>query len=188
MKNKNKRLNGIFLMALAGYSRACAAKSGGIRRMWITETANVTSFSTSGDTYDAVVMNGSAVFYKYEFEQDSAELKEAISFENGSKKVQHDLEVKLDYMLTASRLEIEALADASHCGLIAVVEDMNGQAWVLGYSEAMLKDRPLRMTNADGTTGKALTDLNGDVLKFQSIDTQRARVFTGTVPETIVGP
>jgi hypothetical protein len=171
---------------LAGYVRVCQAKSGGIRKLYLTEKANVLGFTLTGEIYDAVTMNGTAVFYLYEFEQDTAEYKVATAFENGSKKVTHDIEVKLDYLLTASRTEIEAIADASHCGLVAIIEDMNGQAWVVGYSEAMLLDRPLRLLTAEGTTGKGLTDSNGDILKFQSIDTQRARAFTGTVPVTAV--
>jgi len=168
--------------ALAGYVRPCTAKSSGIRKLYLTEKANVTDFTLAGELFTAVTMDGAAVFYEYEFEQDTCSMKETVSFENSCKKVTHDIEVKLDQMTEDTRLEIEALADASHCGLIGFAIDMNGNQWTLGYSDELKKDRPLRMVTATGDTGKALTDASGETLAFQAIDTRKARKYTGTIP------
>jgi hypothetical protein len=128
-------------------------------------------------------MDGLAVFYKYEFEQDSCEFKEDVAItDTMAKMVTHSLEFKLDRMNEDARLEIEALADASPCGLLAIVMDANAQMWVLGYSEKFLKERPLRLKTAAGTTGKKLDDANGETLTLMSTDTSKARQFTGTVP------
>ena len=150
--------------------------------IYLANVGDITSFTLTGSEYSAVTMNGTAVFYKYEFEQDTAEIRENGSFENGSTAITHELELLLPKMETTQRDAIQALFDQSPCGLIAIAKDSNGNQWVLGYSENFLKERPLKINSDATTSGKGLTDLNGSTIVLQSIDNEKARRFTGTVP------
>jgi len=72
--------------------------------------------------------------------------------------------------------------DASPCGLIAIVKDGNGNQWTSGYSEVALLERPMRISSDTSATGKAFTDSNASIVMLSSVDGEKSRVFTGTVP------
>jgi len=171
-------------MPLLGYAPACGSRSGSIKAIWIALAAEVTSFTlaTSEKFYDTVTMESSNVFKKYEFERDTAELKFSDVFENRSFKSTASLEVMLKGLQEDSRDAIEELAANSNCGLIAIVEDANGKKWVIGYTEKHGKTRPLELLTNEGTSGKGLTDANGDVLTLGCDSGEKYRLFTGTVP------
>lgn len=166
----------------SAFSLPCENSTGGIVNIWLTDKANVSSFTLSGSSYNAVTMVSSAVFYKYEFEQDTAEYKETVSRENYSTVVNHELEFYLTKMNTTQRDALQDLIDSSVCGMVAICQDANGNKWVAGYSEEQLLARPLKVQSMEGTTGKAFTDGNGSSVMLASSDTEKARVFTGTVP------
>jgi len=170
-------------MALStGLTLECEARSGGIQAIHFASRDSVDSFNLNGDVYDSAAMSGGGVFYEYEFEQDTGEIRENGSQENGSTAQTHELEFFLPKISTAVRNAIQALIDCSPCGLIAIVTDSNGLKWVVGYSETNLKKRPLKI-NSDATlSGKGFTDLNGSTVIMQSIDSEKMREFTGTIP------
>lgn len=171
-------------MPLLGYNPACASRSGSIKRIWLALASEVTSFAlASGEKfYDTVTMEATAVFKEYKFERDTAELRFSDVFENRSFKSTAALELMLKGLSETSRDSIEELAANSNCGLIGIVEDANGKMWVVGYTEKHGKTRPLEFQTNEGTTGKALTDANGDVLTLGCDSGEKFRVFTGTVP------
>lgn len=166
----------------SAFSLPCSANTGGLVNVWITDKANVSSFTLSGSEYNAVTMVSSAVFYKYEFEQDTGVYRENVSRENYSTIVSHELEFYLTKMATAQRDALQDIIDSSTCGMVAICEDANGSKWVVGYSENQLLARPLKVQSMEGTTGAAFTDGNGSSVILASSDTEKARVFTGTVP------
>lgn len=165
-----------------GFSLPCSNNTGGLVNVWLTDAANVTSFTLTAGAYSAVTMNGPAVFYKFEFEQDTAEYRENVSRENFSTKIDHELEFYLTKMTLASQAAIQSIIDSSTCGVIAICEDANNNKWVVGYSENFLKGRPLKISTVASTTGKAFTDGNGSTVTLMSVDNEAALTFTGTVP------
>lgn len=166
----------------AGYTKVCEARSGGLVEIYFANVDDVTSFTLTTDQYSAVTMEVAKVFYKYEFEQDTAELRENGTRENGSTQYTHELEFLIAKLSTDARKAIQALFDCSPCGLIAIAKDNNGKMWVLGYSESFLKERPLKALTDTTTSGVALTDQNGSTVVMQSIDAHKAIEFTGTIP------
>lgn len=171
-------------MALTGFTRACGLQSGGAKRLWLVEVADLTSFTFSTPSYSTATMVSTKVFKEYAFEPDSFEIKEVTAIENNCMKVTHTIEFYLAKMSATTRLAVEEIALASACGLIAIAEDNNGNKWVLGYSENHLKTRPLTLKSANGTTGKKLTDANGYTLTLENENNENMRLFTGTVPIT----
>lgn len=171
---------GATLAALAGFYRVCGLQSGGGKKIYLTEVANVTSMTATNGVYTAITMNGAAKFYVYEFEPDSFEIKEEVSVENNCMKVMHGIEFFMAKMSSTTRTALEEIALASACGLIAVVEDNNGTKWVLGYSENHLKTRPLTLKSGKGTTGKKLTDANGYTITLENENNEMMRTCTAT--------
>jgi len=166
----------------SAFALPCENNTGGLVNLWLTDKANVSTFTLVGGEYTAATMVSSAVFYKYEFEQDQAEYTNPASRENSSTLVNHNIEFYLTKMSTTQRNAIQALFDSSTCGMVAICEDANNNKWVVGYSENFGTARPLKIASTEGTTGKAFTDGNGTVVNIASSDNELARVFTGTVP------
>jgi len=48
----------------------------------------------------------------------------------------------------------DSLADASPCGILAIVTDGNGESWLVGYNETDGTNRPLRLVG-DGLNSGA---------------------------------
>lgn len=166
----------------AGLTLACEERSGGVKAIYLANQEDVTSFPLAGTAYDSPVMAVGKIFYKFEFEQDTAEIRENVVRENGSTSATHELEFFVPKMSQANRDAIQEIIDQSTCGIIAIVEDANGTSWVLGYSENFTVDRPLKLSDDTATSGKLLTDLNGDTVTLASNDNEKMRTFTGTVP------
>ena len=166
----------------SAFSLPCENNTGGLVNVWLTDIANVSSFTLSGSEYTAATMVSSAVFYSFGFEQDTAEMRNPSSRENYSTVVNHEIEFYLTKLNTAQRDALQDIIDSSTCGMCAIVEDANGNKWVLGYSENQTTARPLKLQSIESLTGKAFTDANGSTVILASSDTEMPRVFTGTVP------
>jgi hypothetical protein len=166
----------------SSFSLPCSANTGGLSRIWLTDVDNVSSFTLSGGEYTAATMVSSAVFYLFEFEQDTAAMRNNASRENYSTVVSHELEFYLTKLNTTQRNALQDIIDSSTCGMIAIAETANTEKWVLGYSENHTVNRPLKLQSIESTTGAAFTDANGSTVILAGSDTEMPRVFTGTVP------
>ena len=169
-------------MSLVAYTKICGLISGGINQIFFVLTEDLTSFTLVGEEYTAVTMEAAKLFVEYDFKQDECELKMDQLGENGASKFTNAIEFMLDKLSTNSRTAIHALVDTGTCGVIAIIVDNNAQKWVLGYSEAHLKKRPLEVATGVGTTGKGLTDANSMILTLQADSKDMPRIFTGTIP------
>ena len=165
------------------YLQPCEQNTGGLSKIFISDVDNVSTFTLVGDEYTSVSMTDSNVFFKHEFEQDTATMRENASRESRSAVITHEVEFYLTKLSTVQRNAIQSIIDSSTCGVIVIAQDANGQKWVIGYSESQLLDRPLRMTSVEGTTSPAFADDNGSTIILASTDTELARVFIGSVHE-----
>ena len=76
---------------------------------------------------------------------------------------------------------IMEFAEATYCGMEAVVSDNSGNVWYVGYNEDQKDERPLKLGGSEGTTGKALSDESGDTVTLTCITTEKAYTYSGTV-------
>lgn len=173
----------------AGFSKTCTARSGGVKNIWLANRVDIAAagFTLTSGEYSTVTMESGKVFYKFAFDQDTADFRPVGSIENMSTLVTTEVEFYLGKMSTLMRNAIQELLDVSPCGLVAVVEDNNSVKWVVGYSEnhpatSAEEGRPLGVTSAEGATGKVFTDPNGINVIMTSTNNQLPLVYTGTVP------
>lgn len=145
---------------LAGIARDCAANMGGIRRVLLSNRADVTGITVTSNKINAITMATGKKFYEYGFRPGTSSMASnwQVNRENGVKYVQTDLVMVFNRMETAKRVEVEAMAQAD---LYAIVEDNNGLYWLLGY------DNPLELSAGDGLTGTARTDRNAYSVTLQ---------------------
>ena len=160
---------------LSGISRDCLGNNGGIRKVWLANYDNVSSFTESSGAITAVTMANSEKFKLYEFPRNTSSLSSnyAVNAENGTSYVETDLLMVFTRMDTSKRLEIVAIAQGN---LVAIVEDNNGNKWYLGH------DYPVTINAGDGLTGTARGDRNGYSVTLRDESQQLPFPFTGTVP------
>ena len=164
----------------AALSVPCAARSGGISEVYLVDKADVSTFTLVGGAYTAVTMIGGVTFKKFEFEDDTCEMKSDASRENGSVKMTHSLEFMVPKLTQTNRERLQELCDSSSCGIIAIVKDANATYWVMGYNE--LIRRALKMSSIAGTSGKAFTDLTGSTVTLMNENNELNRPYTGSIP------
>jgi len=176
-------------MITAGFSKTCTARSGGIKNIWITNRKDIAAagFTLASGEYTAVTMESAKVFFKYEFDEDTAEFRPAGTFENNTILVNSEVEMSMSGLSTLMLARFQEMLEVSACGMVAIVEDSNSVKFVVGYSENFPTNineqgRPLKARTIDATTGKALGDTNMGTVILGSNNNSMPLVFTGSVP------
>lgn len=178
-----------YALLTAGFTKVCAARSGGVKNIWLANRADLTTagFTLTSGVYTAVTMATTKVFYKFEFDEDTAEARFNTAVENQSVSVTNEIEFYLGKLSATMRDGLQAILDTSPCGMIAIVEDNNGVKWVYGYTEnhpsnTSVQGRPLMAQGIEATTGKVFTDATGANVILACVNNQAPLTFSGTVP------
>jgi hypothetical protein len=160
-----------------GTTQDCTtANSGGIKRIYLANVDDVSGFTYASNVATVIAMVMSKVFYEFEFEQDTAEWRESGELVNGSSKYTEELEFYIRLNNDTNRTILDALSN--NCGFIAVVEDSNGTHWLLGASEGLGKERPLKLVSDTTTSGKELTDQAGSIIVLGAMSQSKAVTVT----------
>ncbi len=166
----------------SGYLKTCEDenRSGGIKRVYISNASQITSF-TPGATeheYTAVVMDGTAQWFRYDFEKREAEYTWEDNNENGSSEITHTVNLFLPKMEKTKATELEALRQS--CDVVVIYQDFNNQAFVVGWDQFLEDEAALRPL-VNGTSGRALTDANRYDLTMGGTSRELAREFNGII-------
>jgi hypothetical protein len=178
----------------AGYAFNCTtgACASGIRAIYLANAQDLdrsVGYQNSGFTetapgsgiFNAVTMDsGTDYFWKYEFQDFTGELRENAEPAEGNctYQVSQEIELTIPCKSAALRNRLEELKSQSCCGIVAIVENMAGQMFAVGY----LDKRHLKVLSTTATSGKALTDANNVVIILQALTTEYMHIFTGTIP------
>lgn len=163
---------------LGGMLRDCSSNLGGIKAVYFANYDDVDTVTVSGTpaAVSAITMVSTKKFYAYYFNPNTSNFVTTIQVnrENGSLYFETVLSLVFPKQEAAKSIEVNALAQA---GLMAIVEDNNGNCWLLG------KDEPLLLqTGGTAETGTAKADRNGYALPF--IDAQKQMPYS--VDPTII--
>ncbi len=161
---------------------ACGKTVSGVRSAALIERCRireVVADPVSG-LYREIRTDGDAAWAVCTFGEGRAVYTETLGIENGIPCVTHTLEFQTGRMDARSRELIAATTAASLCGIVAVVTAAEGHSFVVGYSEELGDERPLRLVSATGTTGKKPADLSGETVTLRSCDTSKARLYDGS--------
>jgi len=176
-------------MLTAGFTKTCTARSGGVKNIWGTNRTDIATagFTLTAGEYSAVTMESGKVFFKFGFDEDTAEHRFNATVENQSTQVTNEVEFYLGKLSTLMRARLQELLDQSPCGLVFIVEDNNGVKWVYGYTEnhpstSAVQGRPLMVSNIEAASGKVFTDPNGANVVLTAINNQTPLVYTGSIP------
>lgn len=141
-----------------GFVLDCKESVGGIKSVRFVEFDNVASIAYTAGVA-TLTMVASKKFWKYAQVRETSSFTETITanVQNGTIFYSQELTVILNKLAAATRNEILLLAKNR---LMAIVEDMNGNFWLLGAKNG------LDITGGNSATGTASGDRNGYTLTF----------------------
>jgi len=140
-----------------GFTLDCADNFSGIEEVLIGNFSEVTAFTEAAGTISAITQTVSTDFYRYELEQEDADLvaTENRSAENGTFFVESVLNFTINKLSAAKREELKLMATARK--LIVIVKLSDGSYIGLGFDRGAMKQGG---TN-QAATGKAYGDKQG---------------------------
>ena len=145
-----------------GFVLDCKESVGGIKSVRFVEFDNVASIAYAAGVA-TLTMVASKKFWKYAQVRETSSSTETITanVQNGTIFYKQELTVILNKLAAATRNEILLLAKNR---LMAIVEDMNGNYWLLGAKNG------LDITGGNSATGTASGDRNGYTLTFEGME------------------
>lgn len=135
------------------------------------------------DSFTGVTLQTGRQFAVFHFKEDEASYSEKAAANPTGILVTHSLSFALERMGRESATPVEQLATAAPNGYIAIVTFNNDESVLAGYSRRFGLEYPLRLQTATGNSGLKITDISAENITLVSVDTQKAKAFTGTIPQ-----
>ena len=162
---------------LAGIGFDCNANLAGVKKVWMTYYDNVdVSGAIDYETHkiSAVTMSTGATWYTYDFARNTSSLNSTLTKDdsNGTRYFTNTLELVFNKLTAQKHLEVMALSAEK---LAAIVEDMNGKKWFVGY------DGYVSASASETTTGASSDDRNGYNVTLDGTSAYLPFEFTGTI-------
>ena len=170
-------------MALtAGYTQACTANAGGVRRVALASRADVSTWVLDPNgTITGITMVATKKFYEFEAELETVEFVENGSFANKTTLFEQSINMTWLPYGSAARTALINLFDESPCGMVCIHLEETGTAFIWGIlptDTAEDKKFVVRMNTSARTTGRALNDASQVELQLTSRNILPAAIFT----------
>ncbi len=153
-----------------GISNDCSNNIGGLTKLYLTDFANVQSYTQAGGTVSAVTLAGATSsygFYEFAFNRNSATFTEDLvkSVEAGSALFEQTITVTIPRRDVAKRNTLSLLTQRD---LAVIIKDSNGLYWYVGAVEGMY------LAESTSTSGTAKADGSNYVLTLKGFEVERA--------------
>lgn len=144
---------------LNGIQVDCEPSMGGLKVVYIANSADVESFTVTEGQITSINMVTGKTFKTYSFRRNTASMTSTLSVDpaNGT-SVATDVALSFLKQDTQKRIEISALSIGE---LVMMVLDANGRYWFLG------KDMPVMASAGGAESGTAYTDGNRYTITLQ---------------------
>lgn len=145
---------------LQDYNLQCGDSQGGVTKFYITEHANIASYTEASGVLSAMTLNVGKKFWLYEQEIETAFGVEAITpnRQNGTTFIEQTFNCSLLKRSASLSYSLRALA---HQNVAIIVVENTGTMYMYGLSKGM------RLDPSNSNTGTAMGDKNGYDLVFK---------------------
>ena len=167
----------------AGYANNCTDGTcpGGAGLLYLANGNEYTSVTTSanGEVSAITLTSSAAVFYEFEFRQDSASFTETVTVDpvTLAKSVVQTFTGIVTCRNQVLRDVIEDLSNQA-CGVVPVHGENTGNYWIWGNVDVGGVIRTAILTTAEGVTGTAFTDPNQETITITCTTSEKARELT----------
>lgn len=158
-----------------GYTKGCRDAQGGVKKFYITERANITSYTEASGVILTLVMATGKKFWLYEQELATANAQEVTTSnrQNGTTFVEQTFACSFNKRSASLSYSIRALA---HQDVAIIVVEQTGTNYLFGALNGMA------LETATSNTGTAAGDRNGYDLVFKG----QEKIKAGTVSDVIL--
>lgn len=177
-------------MAIAVYTKACSKNVGGNSAVYVTEASNVNSVTvTTGEITAAITMASGKTFHEVQADLDSVVHTQEGEGSQQNIAYTHRVEMKFAKPSATTNALRDSLADASACGIIAIVTDGNGTSWLVGYNETDGTNRALYLATDSLNSGAepAEEDSQAVTIALECQSGYLSLPFDSTIGATITG-
>ena len=147
--------------SLANYTKVCSKNVPGNSTLWLIEADSVSSATVVTDEITVLALTSGSTFKVFDIDQDTLVRTEEGTGTGHNISYVHGIEFAFSKPSAAMRTAINAIADASPCGMVAIVKDGNGVYWVVGWNQTDLNERGLKLVQDSTTSGSAPDDAEG---------------------------
>lgn len=177
-------------MAIAAYTKACTKNVGGNSAVYLVEAAHITTVTvTSGEISAAITMSGTETFQEVQADLDNVTHTQEGTGTQTNIAYTHRVEMVFSKPSVGLNTLRDSLADASPCGVVAIVTDGNGVSWLVGYNATDGTNRALFLATDSLNSGAAPTDDGSQAITL-ALECQSGYLslpFDATIGATITG-
>lgn len=173
-------------MAIATYSKVCEKNVSGNARVFIAQMSGITSITVTAGEITAVT--ATTAFKESQADIDSLIRTEVATGTRSNISYFHRVEMKFagpDLALNTFR---NSLADASPCGMAAIVQDSNGECWLVGWNDTDTTSRGLFLVQDDTNSGALPSDEDAQnvTVALETLSGYLDLPFDSTLTATII--
>ncbi len=152
----------VFAMAIATYTKVCEKNVAGNARVFISSAALVTSVTVTSGEITAIT--AATAFKESQADIDSIIRTEVAAGTRSNISYTHRVEMKFQKPDLELNVFRDSLADASPCGMCVIVQDSNGECWLVGYNESDGTSRGVFLIQDDTNSGANPTEEDGNIV------------------------
>ena len=168
-------------LIIKGLTKDCKGSAvGGVKNIYLTEFANVSSFTSASGIVTAITMVSPKKFSKFELwakTTNSFNLGTLADTANGAVVYTQTIDVQFP---TLDQTKTDILKAIEQNSVIAIVESKSGKFFMLGAEFG------LDAVSGDANSGAVMSDFNGYTLKLEGMSTYRGQEVLSAVITTIV--
>lgn len=169
-------------MAADVYSDKCTKTYAGVKAIYLVKQSELLTmqYNSGDDCFDSATLTEGITWDKYVFKESDAEFIQTMAYRNGLITVEKKVELTINGATSAINTILDKITETAADGVIAIVETLEGEKLVVGYSHVLEKSMPLRIEQAYLTTGQTLKiGSSATKMALKCYDTRTAREFKG---------
>jgi len=176
-------------MAIASYSKACSKNVGGNSAVYLTEASNIASVTVTSGEISALTMDTGKTFQEVQADLDTVVHTQEGAGSQNNIAYTHRVEMRFGKPSTELNTLRDSLADASPCGILAIVSDGNGESWLVGYNATDGANRALYLATDSLNSGAepAEEDSQAITVALECQSGYLSLPFDDTLKATITG-
>lgn len=158
--------------ALLGYdiSTDCGSYPSAIAKLHLIKAKEVSSMTKDVSEWSAINLTSGSIWKEYQFKPFECELQINPVVEGEATAWQSTITFRASKMSPTTILMVDELRKNSFCGVIAVVENFNGDRWAIGYDEILGNRAGLMLQAGTFTSGRGQTgQQGGDVILMANL-------------------
>jgi len=175
--------------AIVAFTKSCTKNVGGNSAVYVTEAANINAVTVTSGEISALTMDSGKTFHEVQTDLDSIIHTQEGAGNSSNIGYTHRVEMGFAKPSTTLNTLRDSLANASPCGILAIVTDGNGTSWLVGYNETDGYNRALRLVQDNMASGAEPNedDAQRVSIALECINGYLSLPFDSTVGATITG-